>query len=75
MANIRSIRSFLAELRRRRVPSVLLAYALAAWGVIEVSDVVFPAFGLPDWSQRLVIVLAALGVPIALVLAWAKACS
>ena len=63
--------SFLSELRRRRVPSVLLAYVLVAWGVIEVSDVVFPAFGFPDWTQRLVIVLAALGVPIAVVLAWA----
>lgn len=72
MREIREFRpSFLAELRRRRVPSVLLVYALIAWGVIEVSDVVFPAFGLPDWSQRLVIVLAALGVPMAMVLAWA----
>jgi adenylate cyclase len=59
-----------SELRRRKVIRVAIAYAIVAWVLIEVSSVVFPALLLPDWSHRLVIVLAALGFPAALVLAW-----
>jgi TolB-like protein/Flp pilus assembly protein TadD len=45
-------------------------YLVAAWVVIEVSSVVLPELMLPDWSVRMVIVLAAAGFPFALVLAW-----
>ena len=62
---------FLAELKRRRVIRVLVLYAVVGWIVIEVASVVLPALHLPAWTLTLVIVLVALGFPIALALAWA----
>jgi adenylate cyclase len=62
---------FLAELKRRRVIRVLLLYAVVGWIVIEVASIVLPALHLPSWAITLVIVLVALGFPIALTLAWA----
>jgi len=62
---------FYRELKRRKVFRVAIAYAIVAWIVVEVSSVLFPAMLLPDWSVRLVIGLAFVGFPIALVLAWA----
>lgn len=63
--------SFLDELKRRRVFRVAAAYAVVAFGLIQAADLIFPRLGLPDWSVTLVIVLAILGLPAALVLAWA----
>ena len=65
------IAGFIAELRRRRVFRVLILYAVAGWIVIEVSSTVLPGLNLPDWAPTLVIVLVALGFPIALLMAWA----
>lgn len=64
-------KSFFKELKRRKVIRVAIVYAIVAWVVVEVSSVMFPGMLLPDWSGRLVIGLAILGFPIALVLAWA----
>ena len=61
-----SIRKFWQELRRRKVIRVAVAYALVAWIVVEVASVLLPTLLLPDWSLRLVTVLALLGFPIAL---------
>jgi TolB-like protein/Flp pilus assembly protein TadD len=61
---------FWGELRRRKVVKVALVYLAAAWIIIEVASVVFPELMLPDWSVRLLIVLAAAGFPLAVVLAW-----
>jgi adenylate cyclase len=66
-----TVSSFYQELRRRKVIRVAIMYALVAWMVVEVASVMFPGMLLPDWSVRLVIGLAVLGFPIALVLAWA----
>ncbi len=62
---------FLAELRRRKVFRVAIAYAAVAFVVVQVAELFFPALLLPDWTFRLVVVLAVLGFPIVLVLAWA----
>lgn len=62
---------FLAELKRRRVIRVLVLYAVAGWLVIEVASTILPALNLPQWTVTLVIVLVTLGLPIALILAWA----
>ena len=64
-------RSFLSELKRRRVYSVAVAYVVVAWLLIQVATQVFPFFEIPNWAVRLVIVLLALGFPVALILAWA----
>jgi len=62
---------FLAELKRRKVYHVAAVYAAVGVAIsIAVPDV-FGAFGFPDWAAPLIIVVIALGFPIALVLAWA----
>ena len=66
-----SLKAFLAELRRRRVIRVLLLYAIAGWVIIQVASTVLPGLHVPAWSVTLVIVLVALGLPLAAILAWA----
>jgi len=58
-------------LRRRRVIRVIILYAIAGWFVIEVTSTVLPGLNLPEWTSTLVILLVALGFPIAVVMAWA----
>ena len=62
---------FFSELKRRNVYKVAVAYAVVAWLLIQIATQVFPFLQIPDWATRLVIVLLALGFPIALVIAWA----
>ncbi len=65
------IDSFFAELKRRNVYKVAVAYAIVAWLLIQIATQVFPFLEIPNWATRLVIMLLILGFPIALVLAWA----
>src|SRR5436190_2251467 len=64
-------RNFFAELKRRHVYRVAVAYAVVGWLIIQVATSVFPVLQIPAWTLRLVVVLVLLGFPIALVLAWA----
>src|SRR6266487_1028605 len=64
-------RNFFAELKRRNVYKVAVAYAVVGWLVIQVSSTVLPAFHAPEWVVQTLIVLLAIGFPIALVIAWA----
>ena len=64
-------RNFFAELKRRSVYKVTVAYAVAGWLVIQIATQVFPFWEIPNWVVRLVIALVALGFPIAAVSAWA----
>ena len=66
-----SFHRFYTELKRRKVIRVAVVYAVVAWLIVEVASVMFPGLLLPDWSVRLVIGMAIIGFPIALVLAWA----
>jgi adenylate cyclase len=61
---------FFSELKRRRVYSVAVTYAVVAWLLIQVVTQVFPPFEIPNWAQRLVIVAIVLGFPIAVIFAW-----
>lgn len=63
--------SLFAELRRRHVFRVAIAYAVAAWLVTQIAAIIVPTLFLPAWITRTIIVLAMLGFPLALVLAWA----
>lgn len=63
--------SFLSELKRRNVYRVGLAYIVASWALLQVIDVVEPIIGMPDWVAKLILVLAAFGLPLVLVFAWA----
>ncbi len=65
-----NLKEFFAELKRRKVYSVAVGYAVIAWLLIQIVTQVFPPFEIPNWAQRLVIVTIVLGFPIALVLAW-----
>ena len=62
---------FFEELKRRKVYRVAVAYVVAAGGMIQLASAAFPAWELPTWTLRLVIVLLLIGFPIALTLAWA----
>src|SRR6266403_2657122 len=62
---------FFEEVKRRKVYRVAVAYVSAAGGIIQLASAAFPAWELPNWSLRLVIVLMLIGFPIALILAWA----
>ena len=66
-----TVSTFFKELERRKVYRVAVAYAVVAGGVIQLASAVFPAWELPSWALRLVVVLLLAGFPIALVLAWA----
>ena len=59
------------ELRRRRLARISGAYVFIAWLAVQIADILFPALFLPEWSVRLVLVVAVIGLPCALVLAWA----
>src|SRR5256886_14427636 len=62
---------FCAELKRRNVYKVAVAYAIVSWLLIQIATQVFPFFVIPNWAVRLVVLLLILGFPIALFLAWA----
>jgi len=65
------VSSFFHELKRRKVYRVAVTYVIAAGGIIQLASAVFPAWELPNWALRLVVVLLLVGFPIALLLAWA----
>ena len=62
---------FFEEVKRRKVYRVAAAYIIAAGGIIQLASATFPAWELPNWALRLVILLVLVGFPIALILAWA----
>jgi TolB-like protein/Tfp pilus assembly protein PilF len=62
---------FFEEVRQRKVYRIAAVYIVAAGFIIQIASAAFPAWELPNWSLRLVIVLLLIGFPIALILAWA----
>lgn len=62
--------SFFAELKRRNVFRVGAAYAVVAWLLIQVADILLPRLGAPDWFVNAFILVIILGFPVALVIAW-----
>jgi TolB-like protein/cytochrome c-type biogenesis protein CcmH/NrfG len=63
--------SFFSELKRRNVYKVAVAYAVVGWLVIQVSSTVLPTFHAPEWVVQTLVVIIAIGFPVALVIAWA----
>jgi len=63
--------NFFAELKRRNVYKVAVAYAVVGWLLVQVATQVFPFFEIPNWSVRLVVLAIVIGFPVALVIAWA----
>jgi len=58
------------ELKRRHVVRVAIAYVVAGWLLVQVATQVFPFFRIPDWAVRLVVILIAIGFPVAVAFAW-----
>src|SRR5215467_471352 len=65
------MKSFFAELKRRNVYKVAIAYGVVAWLLIQVATQVFPFFEIPNWGVRLIVLFIVIGFPIALIIAWA----
>jgi TolB-like protein len=63
--------SFIAELKRRNVIRVAIAYAVISWVLAQVAEFAFENFGAPDWVLKSVVVILLLGLPIAIIFAWA----
>ena len=63
--------SFLGEIKRRKVTQVAAIYAVTAWLIIQIIDVINEPLSLPDRLDTVVIILLAVGFPIAVILAWA----
>jgi TolB-like protein/tetratricopeptide (TPR) repeat protein len=61
---------FFAELKRRRVYSVAVAYVVGGWALAQGIAQVLPIFDVPNWVVRLIVVLIVLGFPVALTLSW-----
>jgi TolB-like protein/Tfp pilus assembly protein PilF len=64
-------KKFFAELKRRNVYKVAIAYAVAGWALAQGIAQVFPLFDVPNWALRLIVLAIVIGFPIALVIAWA----
>jgi TolB-like protein/Flp pilus assembly protein TadD len=65
------IGNFFAEVKRRNVYKVAVAYAVVGWLIVQVASTVLPTFHSPEWVVQSLVVIVALGFPIALILAWA----
>jgi serine/threonine-protein kinase len=66
-----NLTKFFAELKRRKVYRVAIAYGIVAWLLMQVASQIFPFFDIPNWAVRLVVLLLIIGFPVALILAWA----
>lgn len=60
----------LSELKRRNVPKAALAYLIVAWMVVQVGDIIFPAYDIPDWVFRWLVTALIVGFPIWVVFSW-----
>src|ERR1041384_1500014 len=65
-----SEQDFFAELKRRNVYKVAIAYVIAGWALSQGIAQLFPVFDVPNWIIRLIVLLIILGLPVALILAW-----
>src|SRR5437667_1041100 len=63
--------NFFAELKRRNVYKVAIAYAVVAWLLIQAASIFLPAFNAPQWAMQIVILILVIGFPIALAFSWA----
>ena len=59
-----NFKSFFAELKRRNVYKVAVAYAVVGWLLVQVATQVFPFFEIPNWTVRLVVLAIVIGFPI-----------
>src|SRR5947207_3773223 len=63
--------NFFAELKRRNVYKVAIAYAIVAWLLIQAASILLPTFEAPAWVMKVFVSAIILGFPVALIFAWA----
>ncbi|HKS31413.1 MAG TPA: hypothetical protein VJR28_03315, partial [Chthoniobacterales bacterium] len=63
--------NFFAELKRRNVYKVAVAYVVVSWLLIQAASILFPTFDAPPWAMKTLVVLIVLGFPAALIFSWA----
>src|SRR5205807_3746999 len=63
--------NFFAELKRRNVYKVAVAYLVVSWLLIQAASILFPTFDAPPWIMKVLVALIALGFPVAVILSWA----
>src|SRR6185437_10063863 len=66
-----NFKSFFAELKRRNVYKVAVAYAVVSWLLIQAASILFPTFDAPAWVMKVFVVVIVLGFPPALIFSWA----
>ncbi len=66
-----NLKSFFAELKRRNVYKVAVAYAVVAWLLLQAASIFFPAFDAPAWVMKIFIIVIIFGFPVALIFSWA----
>ena len=64
-------RNFFAELKRRNVYKVAVAYAVVAWLLLQAASIFLPAFDAPPWVMKIFIIVIIFGFPVALIFSWA----
>jgi TolB-like protein/Tfp pilus assembly protein PilF len=65
------LKNFFSELKRRNVYKVAVVYAVTAWLLIQAASILLPTFEAPTWVMKVVVMAVVLGLPIAVILAWA----
>ncbi len=71
MTDEKQNKGLIAELKRRNVFRVAAVYIIASWLIMQVVDVMFPALKLPDWTVTLIAAIIVIGLPLAIIFAWA----
>src|SRR6266568_3336827 len=66
-----SEQNFFAELKRRNVYKIAVAYAVVSWLLIQAASIFFPAFDAPPWVMKIFIIVIIFGFPVALIFSWA----
>ena len=66
-----NLSSFLAELKRRNVYKVAVAYPVVSWLLIQAASIFFPAFDAPPWVMKIFIIVIIFGFPVAFIFSWA----
>lgn len=62
--------NFFEEMKQRKVFRTITAYAVVAFIIMQLVEIVFPIFDIPNWAGRMVIILLFLGLPVAIILSW-----
>src|SRR3954465_12974708 len=66
-----NVRNFFAELKRRNVYKVAVAYAVVSWLLIQAASILFPTFDAPAWVMKVLVVLLAIGFVLEVFISWA----